>query len=416
MKMIALRFKFTAMLVATCLALSGVLAGVPRTATAQNAERFDPPAVYLTWQRDPTTTMTIHWHSGEGGSDDVQYRRLDQEVWHRIRGSHHPMPYSDRIVHVVELTDLLPGTDYRFRFGENSAEFKFRTMPADMSKPIRFVVGGDTMGDFDMFGEWYENTCRLVAKQDPMFTVIGGDIAYANGEAKSVRRWYRWLAGWKKYMVTSDGRLIPLVVAIGNHEVRGGFNQTPEAAPYFYSLFVLPEKRSYRVLDFGGYMSLVVLDSGHTHAIDGEQTDWLRRTLADRQEVPHLFAVYHVPAYPSVRNYDNGVSAKIREHWVPLFEQFGVDGAFEHHDHVYKRTHPLKAGKADPGGVLYIGDGAWGVMSRKPRDRWYLAKTASKRHFSLVTVGQSRSFLAIDSDGQIFDQVHQSTSNASKPE
>ncbi|MFQ5962502.1 MAG: metallophosphoesterase family protein, partial [Candidatus Methylomirabilales bacterium] len=248
-------------------------------------------------------------------------------------------------------------------------------------------------------------TCRLVAKQDPMFTVIGGDIAYANGEARLVKRWYRWLAGWKKYMVTSDGRLIPLVVAIGNHEVRGQFGQTPDQAPYFYKLFALPDKRSYRVLDFGRYMSLVLLDSGHTHAIDGEQTDWLRRTLADRQELPHLFAIYHVPAYPSVRNFDNGVSAKIREHWVPLFEQFGVDVAFEHHDHVYKRTHGIRAGKVDPRGVLYLGDGAWGAMLRRPRDRWYLAKTASKRHFSLVTVGQSRSFLAIDSEGQIFDRV-----------
>ncbi|MFQ5988934.1 MAG: fibronectin type III domain-containing protein [Candidatus Methylomirabilales bacterium] len=399
------RLRLITIAAAASLALSCAKAGVPKAAPEKGAASFDPPAVYLTWQRDPTTTMTIQWHSNGGHDDVVQYQRLDEEVWHTSRGSHHPMPHSDRIVHVAELTGLKPATDYRFRFGENSVEFKFRTMPSDMSKPIRFVVGGDTMDGFDMFDEWYEETCRLVAKQDPMFTVIGGDIAYANGEARSVKRWYRWLAGWKKYMVTSDGRLIPLVVAIGNHEVRGQFGQTPDQAPYFYKLFALPDKRSYRVLDFGRYMSLVLLDSGHTHAIDGEQTDWLRRTLADRQELPHLFAIYHVPAYPSVRNFDNGVSAKIREHWVPLFEQFGVDVAFEHHDHVYKRTHGIRAGKVDPRGVLYLGDGAWGAMLRRPRDRWYLAKTASKRHFSLVTVGQSRSFLAIDSEGQIFDRV-----------
>lgn len=397
--------RLIALVGAASLALACAKAGVPKPASEKEAAPFDPPAVYLTWQRDPTTTMTIQWHSNGGRDDVVQYQQIDEGVWHTFRGSHHPMPHSDRMVHVAELTGLKPGTDYRFRFGENSVQFTFRTMPSNMSKPIRFVVGGDTMDDFDLFDEWYEETCRLVAKQDPMFTVIGGDIAYANGEAKLVGRWYRWLAGWKKYMVTSDGRLIPLVVAIGNHEVKGGFNQTPEEAPYFYSLFALPDKRSYRVLDFGRYLSLVVLDSGHTHAIDGEQTDWLRRTLADRQDVPHLFAVYHVPAYPSVQNFDNGVSAKIREHWVPLFEQFGVDGAFEHHGHVYKRTHRIRAGKVDPKGVLYLGDGAWGVMPRKPRDRWYLAKTAPKRYFSLVTVGQSRSFLAIDSEGQIIDQV-----------
>jgi hypothetical protein len=361
--------------------------------------------------------MTIQWHSNGGRDDGVQYQRLDEGMWHTASGSHHPMPHSDRIVHVVELTGLKPGTDYRFRFSENSGEFTFRTIPQNSREPIRFVVGGDTMDPLDMLDESFEETSRLAAKQDPMFAVIGGDIAYANGEPGLVGRWYNWLATWKKLMVTSDGRLVPFVVAIGNHEVQGGFNQTPEKAPYFYSLFALPNKRSYRVLDFGRYLSLVLLDSGHTHPIDSEQTDWLRQRLAGRQDVPHLFAVYHVPAYPSVRGFNNGVSAKIREHWVPLFEQFGVDVAFEHHDHVYKRTHPIRAEKIDPGGVLYLGDGGWGVIPRKPRDRWYLAKEASKQHFILVTInGQNRSFLAIDSEGQIFDQVNQSASYAKTPQ
>ena len=399
--------------VAQSCARAPVAHAVPESETAP----FDPPAVYLTWQRDPTTAMTIQWHSQGARDDVVEYQRLDERAWHTVTGSHHPMPYSDRIVHVAELTGLTPGTDYRFRFGGHSAEFRFRSMPGDAREGIRFVVGGDTMDGFDLFDEWYEETLRVVAQQDPMFAVIGGDIAYANGASKEVKRWYRWLSGWKKHMVTSDGRLIPVLATIGNHEVRGQYGQTPEEAPYFYNVFALPGKRSYRVLDFDRYLSLVLLDSGHTQAIDGEQADWLRQTLADRQDVPNLFAVYHVPGYPSVRNFDNDVSATIREHWVPLFERFGVDVAFEHHDHAYKRTHPIRAGKVDPRGVLYLGDGGWGVMPRRPRDRWYLAKTAAKRHFILVTIdGKTRSFLAIDSTGQVFDQVSQSVSFVSKPQ
>src|SRR5687768_4994788 len=30
------------------------------------AEPFDPAGIVLTWQRDPTTTMTIDWHSIDG--------------------------------------------------------------------------------------------------------------------------------------------------------------------------------------------------------------------------------------------------------------------------------------------------------------------------------------------------------------
>ncbi|MFQ5655999.1 MAG: purple acid phosphatase family protein [Candidatus Methylomirabilales bacterium] len=395
-----------------CLTFSCASAQVAQARSEKGGKSFDPPAVYLTWQRDPATTMTIQWHSDGGRVDTVQYQRLDEGVWHSVNGSHHPMSHSDRVVHAAELWGLKPATGYRFRFGEDSVEFKFRTMPRDARKPIRFVVGGDTMSSFDMFGELFETTCIQAAKRDPMFAVIGGDIAYANGNPDLAERWYDWLATWKKQMVTSDGRLIPLLVVIGNHEVRGHFRQTPEKAPFFYSLFAMPGQRGYNVLDFGRYMSLILLDSGHTHPIAGAQTKWLRQTLADRQEVRHLFAVYHVPAYPSVRPADYRVSATIREHWVPLFEQFGLDVAFEHHDHVYKRTHPIRADKIDPLGVLYLGDGTWGVWPRRPREAWYLAKTARKRHFILVTVdSQSRRFLAIDSDGEIFDRIEQPVSS-----
>lgn len=403
---------------AVCLARSSVPAGASKSAADGGAKPFDPPAVYLTWQHDPTTTMTVQWHSVEVREDVVQYQRVSEQHWRAVIGSHHPMPFSDRTVHAAELKGLEPGTDYRFRFGEDSVTFTFRTMPRDPRNPIRFVVGGDTMGSFDMIDEWFEDTCRLAAKQDPLFAVIGGDIAYANASPKLVKRWYRWLAGWKKHMVTSDGRLIPLLVTIGNHEVEGQYNQTPEKAPYFYSLFVAPDQRAYYVLDFGRYMSLIVLDSDHTHAIDGAQTEWLGRTLAERRDVPHVFVAYHVPAYPSVRKFDGRVGAKIREYWVPLFERFGVDVAFEHHNHAYKRTYPLRNNRIDPDGVLYLGDGGWGVLPRKPRERWYLAKTASTRHFILVRIeGRSRSFLAIDGEGQIIDEVHQTaSSDATRPQ
>ncbi|MFQ5932373.1 MAG: fibronectin type III domain-containing protein, partial [Nitrospiraceae bacterium] len=123
--------------------------GVSKAGAAGKAKLFDPPAVYLTWQRDPTTTMTVQWHSVGAREDVVQYQRLDERGWHTTVGTHHPMPHSDRIVHVAELTDLEPGTDYRFRFGENSVAFTFRTMSRDARRPIRFVVGGDTMDPLD---------------------------------------------------------------------------------------------------------------------------------------------------------------------------------------------------------------------------------------------------------------------------
>ena len=305
-------------------------------------------------------------------------------------------------MHTVGLTGLAPDRDYRCRIEGDAAVHAFSTMPADASEPITFVAGGD------LYKESFDKRMYVVvAARDPMFVVIGGDIAYDNGEPSRVSRWFHWLDAWDEYMVTSDGRLIPMVVAIGNHEVLGRYDQTPAEAPFFYSLFKWPGETGCNVLDFGEYMSIIALDSTHTHPVGGVQTQWLQRTLAERVHQPHVFVVYHVAAYPSVRSYDGPICALIREHWVPLFEQYGVDIVFENHEHAYKRTPLIRNGTTDPDGVLYLGDGAWGANLRSvhtPADTWYLDRAESIHHVIVVTIhGDERRFEAVDQYGTVFD-------------
>ena len=171
-------------------------------------------------------------------------------------------------------------------------------------------------------------------------------------------------------------RLIPLLGCIGNHEVDGGYDKTRKEAPFFYSIFdgLFPDT-GYASLDFGDYLSLVLLDTDHTSPIEGEQTDWLAQTLKEREECPTVFVFNHVPAYPSVRPFQvagdegAGTGAGNRKYWVPLFERYNVDAVFEHHDHTYKRTHPLLDGRPDPKGIVYLGDGSWGKIRRPPSPR-----------------------------------------------
>jgi hypothetical protein len=311
------------------------------------------------------------------------------------------------------LTGLSPKTDYEFCFWPGERVFKFRTMPKDLSLPVRFINGGDIYHE----RKWMDAMNELAGKLDPAFVVIGGDLAYAHGGTNKVEKMERWDAyfeSWKQKAVTPDGRLVPMIVTIGNHEVLGSYQQPIEKAPAYYALFPMPGPQGYNVLDFGNYLSLFLLDSAHTHPIEGAQTDWLKQALSHRRRVPHLFPVYHVPAWPSYRSDEKGTSATlnqlIREHWCPLFEKYGVKVAFEHHDHTFKRTHPIRAGKVDPKGVTYLGDGAWGVTVRKPDStpRWYLAKTGQIRHLYLVTLyPEARHILAINENGQVFDEVYQ---------
>ncbi len=392
------------------LALPGILPGAT-----------EPLGFFLTWKDDPCTTMVVDWHVAPGTEvPPLQFRKLGTSGWAEAKGTEGTFPFAERRLFREELAGLEPGSTYEFRFGVDGEVRTFRTIPATLAGPLKFAIGGDTRHQRD----WLEKMNRVAASHDPEFAVLGGDLAYENGDPKSVNNVIEWFDAYQKTMVTGAGRAIPVIVVIGNHEVRGGFVTgeptkalravvppmsedaiRAEVAPYFYHLFASPGQPGYRVLDFGKDLSLVLLDSNHTNPIVGEQARWLDETLSARATRPHVFPVYHVPAYPSVRPYDEPLSALVREHWVPLFEKHGVRLAFENHDHAFKRTHPIRKGKVDASGIVFLGDGAWGVAPREPHaDSWYLAKSAGVRHGMLVTLdGPERIVEVFDEEGEIID-------------
>jgi acid phosphatase type 7 len=389
----------------------------------------DPLAIFLTWQGDPATTMTVDWHT-EARIDEptLQYRvAATGGEWQRASAESLAFPFSSRSIHRVELTGLRPDTEYEFRPASGGDPYRFRTMPATLTRPVRFVAGGDLLNR----KEWMEATSRLAATYDPDFALFGGDLAYANGMEGNVERWYDWFDALTRNLITEERRLIPVLAAIGNHEVRGGYywqdtvaaraTLPPYAgddasrmaiAPYYFRVLASPGQPGYGVVDFGDYLSVVLLDSDHANPVEREQKEWLEETLEEREEVPHVFPIYHVPGYPSVRRYEGNVHRRVREHWVPLFEEHGVRVVFENHDHIYKRTFPLRDGKIAADGVVYLGDGAWGANTREARQDaageerpWYTVRTEPVRHFIVATIdGPHQHFLMVDGDGNVFDE------------
>ncbi len=395
--------------------------------------QLDPLGMMLTWQQDPTTTMTLDWYTpADNQNSFIEYRAIpfdeEEDEWVVASGDHFEFPHSDRLIHRVEVTGLEPDKEYQFRVGEFTRIRKFRTMPAEALRPVRIAVGGDVRHRI----EWMDQTNRRAARYDPDFVLWGGDLAYADGMEERVYRWYEFLESTMRTLMTDDGRVIPVLSSLGNHEVLGGYYYRDEhdrrdglpefygseehkemISPYYYALFAFPGHPGYGVLDFGDYLSVVILDTDHNNPIDGEQTEWLEEILNERQDIPHIFPTYHNPAYPSVRNPEWDSSDRVRENWVPLFEEYGVRVVFEKHDHIYKRTFPILEDQINSKGVVYIGDGAWGVGTREigrshEEHAWYLDRAASERHFILTTIhGAHQHFLMINEDGQIIDEYPQ---------
>ena len=448
-------------------------------------EPFNPDTIFLTWHTDPTTTCVVQWIGNEWEYivKELQYAELTTEYekardrdaklnaaiasvksaeevipvvvpdtkkeepkkeeakpdankkeepkadapkkekndpakllnWQKAAVVVKPFQETDLKVFRVEIGKLKPGTEYVFKVGSGN-EYRFRTMPAKATDTFQFISGGDCgVNDHALANN------RLAAKQDPYFVLIMGDLGYDNG--RSARTALNFIRNYSTTMKDTKGRLIPLVCGIGNHEVNGGYAKQRKDSPFFLSLFDgLYKDTTYATLDFGDYLSLVLLDSGHIAPIGGEQTDWLGKQLAARQDRTHLFVANHVPAYPSFRDptvkkpdpntpitskgEKFGTGEEQRMYWVPLFEKYAVDIVLEHHDHTFKRTHPLLNGLKNDNGVVYLGDGSWGMLRvpKTPEKRPYLAAVGGSYHFTIHRLdGDVRYHVAMDEGSKIVD-------------
>jgi len=268
---------------------------------------------------------------------------------------------------------------------------------------LKFVTGGDMSHTRELLDAMNIRCGKL----DPHFALLGGDLAYANGVAHD--RWYWWLDSWRDHAVTPDGRTVPMVVAIGNHEVypaEQGLSR--EFSPLFNSLFPLPDNNTAYSITFGDYLALVQLDSDHSQPVSA-QTDWLKSELATLESYPWLFVCYHKPTFGTGVKADN---MNVRREWCPLFENHKVDAVFENDHHTLKRTTAVTSdGTPDPvNGIPYFGDGSWGVTPRPIPDTVkeldYMAHSESTNHLWLVELGNQQATLtALTADGKTLDRA-----------
>lgn len=362
-------------------------------------------AVYVTTFRDPCRALEVQRLTASATNRDPLTVTVGQDQ-RSVPVSVIELPGTGHVLHRALVDGLTPATEVRLRFGMEE-ELRVRTLPDTLARPLRIANGGDTMHE----ATWFANTTRALAARDPDLVVFGGDLAYENG--KDGQRVLTWIRTWYEHGRTRDGRVLPFISCIGNHEVEGGYGGDASKARFYFAMMPI-DGIAYRTVDVGAQVSFLLLDSDHATRIPGAQTEWLTTTITARAQRTHLIPVYHYPAWPSVKAskgktpYENRVSVMIRELWLPLFEAHGVRVALEHDQHTFKRTVPIRGGKADPTGITYLGDGAWGVEVRKIfPDLPLMAKTASRRHGWLLDLhGDGRvEATAIDEQGEVFDQI-----------
>ncbi len=369
----------------------------------------ETPILFLTWDNEDTShTMTINYLSSEPSQKAIVYYDIapqggqPEKYRYKMQGEIRTYPGINFSVHSVHLENLDPEEDYYFIAGDKTTGFsnerKFRTVPENGR--IHFISGGDAS-----VSENFKALCKIAAQDNPHFAIIGGDIAYANGDVNSQSIWLAFLKIWQDTMITAEGYTIPLIAGIGNHEI----NDTPylptktvwDKAPFYYMLFHPADDKTFFERQLGKNAVLFILDTDHIYSSAGEQLAWLNTSFAKHSNANFRFASYHVPLYPSYRDPEAEAHVTLRKNWLKTFDNYNLDIGFENHEHTLKKTKLLKNNKVvDTRGTYYLGDGSWGTASFTPVERWYLQQSKAISHVWSVTMDTNKtSFKVLTIDG-----------------
>lgn len=405
-------------------------------ASSSSTQASDPPAyVYLTWASDDTAhSINVSWRTDEDYVGEVRYdteaRDGDPDAYSGSEEGTGAVTTAEfnGYIHHVELTGLDPYTIYYFICGNPdygwSEELSFRTAPVE-KKDIRFVAGGDSRSDtrpgypHPDWPEARDGVTQLMASYDPDFVIFSGDFLW-NGQTQEggIDTWDNWLGAWYKYARAEDGRLIPMVLTIGNHELvyPQPYEYDPETdASNYYMLFNLPENEQWYSLNWGPDLHIVVLDSEILNT-GGEswndQLEWLRQDLLEHLDNLWKIAAAHRPAFTS--GHYSG-DPDIQRDWIPEFDFYHLDLYFSGHDHNYTRTHPINYSlstdnyqPSPENGTIYMVCAGWGAPLYSGTPRWWTAYGPDARyHFSLVDVYENGMLhlKAVSLGGQVFDEL-----------
>lgn len=279
------------------------------------------------------------------------------------------------------------------------------TTPPPPGQSFRFICFGDSGSGSNSQAELAE----LIASKKPDVVIHTGDLIYPAGDINDYRP--KFFEPYKN-LITSCF----FMPSLGNHDCA-----TDRGAPLL-EVFDLPQngpkgippERNYW-FDYGD-ARFVALDSndafpaGVITALDRKEKvgPWLREVLKGAGS-RWKFVYFHHPFYTHSKHSAEG-AAYVKEAFVDIFEEYGVDVVFTGHNHLYERTAPIRKDQIVPEGqgVVYVVSGAGGAerYAKRPDPPPYIRVAVDDVFsFTLVELSSKRFELKqINERGEVIDE------------
>ncbi len=284
-------------------------------------------------------------------------------------------------IHKLWIEGLQPGRTYDYRItGPNlrSETFEFRTTPAETNE-VRFIVYGDTRTQPQV----HRRLAEQMRKHPVDFIVHGGDLVTRGDD---YGQWGPQFFEPLKGLVER----VPIYIAKGNHEGRGGT---------FEKLLAPPGGENDFALDYGP-LRYFCLNNVSSKKSGGQLVSQIARDAA-ASRAPWKFVSYHIPSV----NFGGHISVWQQSRALRAFSEAGIDFVVAGHSHQYERFRPI----APPGRgscVTYITAGGGGAPLAPVEPTPCHAYAGAVYQFCLFHIrGGHLTMDTIDAEGRTIDHL-----------
>ncbi len=298
---------------------------------------------------------------------------------------------ADRFVHRAIATGLAPGTPYVYRVRSGpttSGTYPVRTAPlADSSFRMAWISDNQNSA-----GTSFLSVLERIVPFAP--DVIG----HAGDTVQNAAVLSEWQTQYFDPFAAAQnlGQRTPVLLARGNHD-----GSSPPALAYHW----LPENGLWYAETIGRVRFVFLF----ANIVAPAQDDYLRAELASpaSQNAEFRVAVLHNPPYTNLWDQPgwNG-EPHVRDVWVPILEQYGVDLVISGHAHCYQR--------GVQNGITYtVVGGAGGALDTVliPPGWPFITVAEPVHHFAILDVSPGRLvWNAYDLSGAPIDSFELSSS------
>ena len=296
-------------------------------------------------QMATTSSIYIHWKTNSPTNTKVWYGDAPNNLASTLT-----VPGS-RTNHEIHITGLSANTIYYYAVGNNGGQLEggdddhfFKTSPGSNSNAtVKAWVLGNAGNDEDDQNDVRDGFYNFIGDENIDLMILLGDNAYEDGTDSEYQDY--WFDGiYQEHIINSV-----MYSTFGNHD--GGASESDEEEGPYYDIFNFPKNgqaggqasgtEAYYSFDYGNIHFISINSYDIDRDVGEPMYDWVLDDVNNTNQ-DWIVAFFHYPPYTGNDNNSSDTHPKetdMRENFVPILEDAGVDLVLSAHHHSYQRSY-----------------------------------------------------------------------------